>query len=240
MTEVETRVIDTNVAIGLTIKRHDLHEKSWEYTVEQSATVYLPPTAGDEFDNLKPDIEGEIQNQLSKHQGEALAKYGDKENLIRDDLCDLKQNFIDDGWDIAEFLRTYYDCLIKDFRVKPERIEFDLGNIINGVGDDPCSEYGGWRNVVDKWTRGVDSYPNLKSNLLIYEGDDPDICVEAHHIATTQDGRTELGSADGDFLDHKKIEDDEDDDEYEPRPRRDDIIDQTALCDVIDLRPDNW
>jgi len=232
MTEVETRVIDTNVAIGLTLKRHTHHEKSWEYIVEQSGTVYLPPTAGDEFDDLKPDIEGKMQNQLSKHQGEALAKYGGKEKLTRDDLRDIKQNFIDDSWDVAKYLRKYYDKLISDFEVKPERIEFDLGDMVNGVGDDPCSEYGGWQNVVDRWTRGVDPYPTLKSNLLIYEGDDPDICVEAHHIATIQGGETELGSADGDFLDHKENED-------EPRPRRDDIIDQTALCDVIDLRPDD-
>lgn len=223
------RVIDTNVAIGLVLKCHTHHERSWEYVVEQDGTVYLSPTAKAEFDDLKSGIETELRQQLSKHQAIVDGKYGHKDTLSRSDLEHIRDRIVDYDDDVAQFLRSYYDDLIQDqFSVDPLQIEYDVGDFISEVGKDPCTDLGGWRQVISMWTKGVDPYPTIKRNLLIYEGDDPDVCIDAHHIATEMRGHTELGSADGHFIDTH---------DGEPRSRKADILDKTALDDVVDLRP---
>jgi len=141
----------------------------------------------------------------------------------------IQRNLIDDDWDVARFLHDYYDDLISGFEVDILQLEYDIGDMIAEVGTDPCEEeFGGWRNVVKRWTRGVDPYDRLKSNLLLFEGDDPDVCIEAHHIAIETGLPTELGTADGHFIDQH---------EKEPRCRKEDILSKTELDDVVDLRP---
>ena len=222
------RIVDTNVAIGLVLMHHKFHDNSWSYTVNAPGDVYLPPTAAGEFTDLKDGIRKELRQEFSKHQGKVLAEFAGKDELDRSDLRYARDGLVDDDMEIADALRDYYDELIEEWHtVNPLQLECDLGDMYDEVGIDACQENGGWRSVLTVWTKSTGSYSSLKSSLLICEGPDPDVCIEAHHIATSFSDPTELGTADGDFID--KVD-------GEKKSRKQDILNQTDLADVIDLR----
>lgn len=224
----DVRVIDTNVVIGLTIKHDRHHATARAYTVGYDSTVYLPPTAKEEFEDLESDIRQELSVQITAHQEDVIETF-DEGRLQRRHLNHARNALLAEGDDITPALRGYYDNL-KSTRPQPYRQEIveDLNIMSIEVWEDASEDMGGWNSVVDIWTGGIDTYDGLKSQLLINSSEnDCQICVEAHHIALHNRGECEFGTADSDFIDHKS---------GEPWPREVDILELTEIDRIEDLR----
>lgn len=231
------RTVDTNVLIGLVIKRHIHHQNSFEYVVDAPDRVYAPPKAEEEFLDRVDEIRRQFRQDVMEHQTEvetAFADWGGK--LGAEQIKYARSGLLNEDMEAYGFLDAYYENLLnsRPVNVDPLQLEYDLQDIYMELGEDACArrlDGDGWRDVVTSWTRETGQHDDLQARLLIYEGDDPIICVQAHHIATVMDDErdveTELGTADGDFIDHK---------DGEPRARCDDILAETALSHIEDLR----
>lgn len=226
----EVRVVDTNVVLGLAIKYDEHHDQSRGFVENFSGDVYIPPTAKDEFDDLEQEIRETLNQEISKHHSDFDEEFGDWEGKLREKhIKYLRDSVLEDKMAAAVFLREWYNKIInRNFvEVDPIFIDEALGDFALEVYEDATKDIGGWKNLAIPWTRGCDSYHSLKDKLLLPDGNDLKICVESHHIAGEMAEPTEIGTADGDFIDHR---------DGEPHSRRKDIEIKTDLETVVDLR----
>ena len=91
---------------------------------------------------------------------------------------------------------------------------------------DQTKEHGGLESLVEYWEDPIPSYPDVEHELLIHEGDDPIVCIEAHHISTEEQSSTELATTNPrHFI--RQVGD-------EPETREENILRVTDLDAVVD------
>lgn len=224
-------VIDTGVLIGFTIEQDQHHENCKDYIIDGGhREVILPPTADSEFSNIEQRIRKSLSSEVSEHRQKVQRVVNDDPldrsglRFIRDGLLDS-----DDSERAYSFLYKFYSRLIKErVQIYVQEIISKLSNIETEVWVDWSQQYGGWKTHVRVWSKGTGQYPSIESNLLICEGDDPDICLEAHHISTLSPTEpTKIATANRrHFIDAVP---------GEPESREDNIERVTDLKEVIDL-----
>lgn len=179
-------VIDTGVLIGFTIEQDQHHENCRDYIIDGGhSDVFLPPTANAEFTMIEREIRESISDEVIQHRQSVQNEVNDDRldrsglRFIRDDLLDpneLKR--------VYSFLYKFYTNLIQTrVEIYIQEIVSKLSNIETEVWIDRSEDYGGWQSHVSVWIRDIETYPSVQSDLLIHEGDDPQICIEAHHIS---------------------------------------------------------
>lgn len=224
-------VLDTGVLIGISIEQDQHHERCVEYTLNQSHDIYATPTVRDEFERKADEIRSELADEIAQHR-QAVIREIQKEKLKREDILYIRDQLLpDDPYDYRpyRFLYEYYTNKADD-RVVVDRleIELELEDMEAEVFEDAAAEYGGWRGLVNVWSQGIDEYPSIESELLVREGDDPDICIEAHHIASEM-GANPAHLATGNPAHFKNQVG------GEPESREENILRLTALTKIVDL-----
>jgi predicted nucleic acid-binding protein len=225
------KVLDTGVLIGVIVSQDQHHAKCIEYVADFDGDAYATPTVGDEFKQKLSEIRGKLRNEILNHRKEIVKQVG-KKQLGRTELVKIREKRLDDEWNAHRFLFEFYSKLADEGGTKRQELTNKLSNMATEVGQDGAKEHGGFNALVDGWPHGVKPYPNVRSNLLIHEGDDPDVCIEAHHVAVTIGGETELGTTNPKHFIRKH--------ESEPESREENILRETNLSHIEDLSMDRY
>lgn len=224
-------VIDTNVLIAYTIEQDQHHRNCREYILNGGHNrAYLPPTAHAEYNRKEPQIRQYLRSEVNDHRSKVTAEVNSGEHDSYA-LSHIRNEILNEAQcpHAYPFLYRWYSILIqKRTKIRRKTLLKGLSDIQAEIQQDASKPDGGWKSHVSVWNKPIPEYASLKSNLLIHEGDDPQICVEAHHIGGEHSGTpTILATANpSDFYDQN---------EGEPKSRRDDIVSKTDIDDVKDL-----
>lgn len=220
------KVLDTGVLIGIAVEQDQHHQECIDYVANSDSDAYATPTVIYEFKDKLSDIRDELSREIRQHRKEVI-KHTGKKRLNRTDLVKIRENILDTDFEAHRFLFEFYDKIADRGQIERNTLTNMLSNMATEVHNDGAREYGGFNSLISAWTRGIDSYAKVESQLLICEGDDPDVCIEAHHVAETVAKDTELGTTNPrHFI--QKLDD-------ESESRKDNILRVTSLVDVVDL-----
>ena len=228
---VQIKVLDTGVLIGMCIEIDQHHTKCFDYVVEDDCKeIYITPTVGSEFKRISKVVRQKLSQSIGEHRQKVVREFND-EKLGRDRLRYIRDSVLDSKNRSYRFLYEYYSEKLKN-RVSVDKLEIlmDLNDMETEVWMDACQEYGGWKSFVSGWNKGIDTYSDVEKDLLVCEGDDPHVCLEAHHVAVNTGKVTELGTTNPRHFIDKRV--------GEPESRKDNILRITDLRDVKDLSCD--
>lgn len=217
------KVLDTGVLIGITVAQDQHHERCLDYVVGSDGKNYATPTVWDEFKPKIKEVRNQLSEEIKQHRKDIIREFG-KTVLNRTDLVKIREQFLEADTRAHRFLFEFYDDLSS---IELDELADKLSDMATEVFDDGAKESGGFESLVSGWSRGCDSYPEIREELLICEGDDPDVCIEAHHIAITVSDKTEIGTTNPRHFTEDKRD--------EPESRKENILRVTALVDVVDL-----
>jgi predicted nucleic acid-binding protein len=220
------KVLDTGVLIGILVAQDQHHDDCLDYVVDSNGDAYATPTVGQEFKTKIGDIRNTLSQEIKQHRRAVIRHIG-KKTLDRTDLVQIRENLLETDFDAHRFLFKFYEKIADRGEIGRIQLTNMLSNIATEVYNDGAKEHGGFNSLVSGWSRGIDSYPGVESQLLICEGDDPDVCIEAHHVAETVTEDTELGTTNPKHFIRKQ--------DGEPESRKDNILRVTSLIDVVDL-----
>lgn len=224
-------VIDTGVLIGFSIKNDQHHETTKEYILNNGPdTLYIPPRAKTEYDNIESHIRNQFRHEVIQHRQNVSSRFNSQKvtqngfQYIRDQILNESNQER-----VHAFLYRWYTNLYKqNVTLKKSTVIRRLSNIETEVMKDRSQKWGGWKSHINVWAKGTDSYPSIKSNLLLSDQPDLDILLEAHHISTQQvQKQVEFGTANPQDFKYKN--------DGEPKKREDDIKDKTDLDHIEDL-----
>lgn len=220
------KVLDTGVLIGIVVSQDQHHSKCLDYVTDFEGDAYATPTVGQEFKKKLTEIRKTLRREILEHRKEVIRQVGNK-RLGRTELVNIRENILDEDSNAHRFLFEFYSKLADDGQVGRQKLANKLSNMATEVNQDGAKEYGGFKSLVKGWSQGVSSYQNIRRNLLIHEGDDPDVCIEAHHVAVTLGEETELGTTNPKHFIRKH--------DSEPESREENILRETEISRVVDL-----
>ena len=189
-------VLDTGVLLGATIEKDTHHEECIDY-LRTKETCYVTPAVEREFDTKDRDIRETLSDEISQHRHDVSSEVDDQ-TLSPSAIDWIRTNLLNQELNSYRFLDQYYQNLRSEARFSTiDRLQVisDLEEMEFEVWEDETEEYGGLESLVDYWDDPIPSYPDVEHELLICEGDDPIVCIEAHHIATEEQPPTELATA---------------------------------------------
>lgn len=224
------KILDTGVLIGIIVEQDQHHQDCIDYVDDSDSDAYTTPVVRDEFQKKIRDIQRKLTQQILKHRRNVL-KHTQEGQLDRTDLVKIKENVLNTDSEAHRFLYDFYDVVadrvIERGPIERRELANKLSNMSTEVGCDGAREYGGFDSLVSCLEIAVDSYPTVESQLLICEGDDPDVCIEAHHVAETVSEDTELGTTNPRHFTRKH--------DNEPESRKENILHATSLVGIEDL-----
>jgi len=224
-------VLDTGVLVGMVFAHDQHHDECLEYVRGINGPVYITPCVGNEFSEKSKVIPKELKDEVRAHRKQIIRKYN-KDELNVSDIVKIQQQMLSTKDKSHRFLFQYYDEKKGGDNIKLRELTNDLSDMVMEIGKDACQEYGGFKSLITPWTKGCDSYPTVETNLLVKEGDDKQVCIEAHHVATKEQGDTELATANPKHF-IRRVGD-------EPVSRKENILDVTNLFDVKDTSQSNY
>lgn len=223
----DVSVLDTGVLLGATIETDTHHEECIDYLLTKEI-CYVTPTVKREFDTKDEDIRTTLADEISQHRHDVSTEV-DSQILSPNTIDWIRTNLLDRQLNSYRFLEQYYQNLRGEARFSTiDRLQVisDLEEMEFEVWEDESTEYGGLDSLVERWDDPIPSYPNIKRELLIHEGDDPIVCIEAHHIAIEEPQATELATTNPrHFI--RRVGD-------EPETREENILRVTAIDAVVD------
>lgn len=188
-------VLDTGLLIGATIEKDTHHEECIEYLLGRDV-CYVTPTVEREFEHKDEEIRSTLADEISQHRQDVSTEV-DNERLSPEAIDWIRRNLLDRGFKSYRFLERYYQNLRGDARFSNiDRLQVisDLEEMEFEVWEDESESYGGLESLIEYWKVPIPSYPEVERELLIHEGDDPLVCIEAHHIASQEQPPTELAT----------------------------------------------
>lgn len=223
----DVSVLDTGVLIGATIEKDTHHEECIDYLLAKEL-CYVTPTVKREFDTKDEDIRNTLADEISQHRHDVSTEVSNQ-TLSPSAIDWIRTNLLDRELNSYRFLEQYYQNLRGEARFSTiDRLQVisDLEEMELEVWENETEEYGGLESLVEHWDDPVPSYPDVERELLICEGDDPIVCIEAHHIATEEQPPTELATTNPrHFI--RQVGD-------EPETREENLLRVTNLDAVVD------
>ena len=220
------KVLDTGVLIGITIAQDQHHEECLNYVVDSDADAYATPIVGQEFKDKLSEIRDILSREIKKHRKTVIKNFG-KNILNRTDIVQIREDILNTDFNSHRFLFEFYEEIAQQGEIERSQLANLLSDMATEVYKDGAKEHGGFNSLVSGWSRSMDSYPDVENELLICEGDDPNVCIEAHHVAKTVNVDTELGTTNPKHFIEKQ--------DGEPESRKENILRVTSLVDVVDL-----
>lgn len=220
------QVLDTGVLVGIAVAHDQHHQKCLDFVLESNEASYATPTSVYEFRDKLPEVRNTLSRDIKRHRRTLVKQIG-KKRLDRTDLVQIREQILDTELDAHRFLFEFYNQLTQQGEIKRANLIDRLSDMATEVHEDAATEHGGFNSLVTAWTKGISRYPAIEKDLLISEGDDPDVCLEAHHIAVKVERETELGTTNPNhFIKHL---------DNEPESRKNNILRLTDLADIRDL-----
>jgi|AntRauMinimDraft_3_1070383.scaffolds.fasta_scaffold03156_2 predicted nucleic acid-binding protein len=222
------KVLDTGVLLGVTIEKDTHHELCFEY-VNDGGTCYVTPTVKQEFGQKENEIRTRLYEEINDHRVE-FASEVDSDTLSIGAIDWVRSNLLDRDMDSFRFLAEYYQQKREECRIRNvDKLEvvMELEDMEMEVWEDAAKDKGGLESLYTHWQDGIGDYSDVERDLLIYEGDDDKVCLEAHHIAVCLDHTTEIGTTNRNHF-IKQCGDEEE-------TREDNILRVTELEAVRDL-----
>jgi hypothetical protein len=219
-------VLDTGVLIGICVEKDQHHKNCYEYVVDDdNKDCYATPTVKREFEDVEEHIRTELSREIRKHR-EKITNEIDEGKLDKDDLHFIRDTLLDKEFRAYTCLYEYYTQKAKtEYRIDKLELEFDLNDMETEVWESPVEE-DIW-NIVEYWDDGVKEDTKVRKSILVKEGDDVEVCMEAHHVAKTLGLYTELATVNPrHFIEHVK---------GEPESREENIKRHTKIDEVVDL-----
>lgn len=220
-------VLDTGVLLGATIEKDTHHEECIDYLLEKD-TCYVTQTVEMEFDVKDEEIRTTLADEISQHRHD-VSREVDSQTLSTSSIDWIRSNLLDRELNSYRFLEEYYQNLRDRARFSTiDRLQVvsDLEEMEFEIWEDETKEHGGLKSLVKYWDDPIPSYPDIKRELLIHEGDDPIVCIEAHHIATEKGPPTELATTNPRHFIRQVGDEDE--------TREENILRVTNLAAVVD------
>jgi len=225
----ESSVLDTGVLIGVSVENDTHHHDCIDYVIDKSK-CYVTPTVDKEFQRKESEIRTTLSGEIADHR-HAVSNEVEQDSISEDVISWIETNLLSRCENAYRCLKTYYADKKDEARIRRiDKLEIisDLEEMEMEVWEDAAERHGGLSELVTYWDDPIPSYRDVERELLICEGDDPVVCVESHHIATTGKSRhTELATTNP--VHFVRQVDDEDE------TRKGNILRVTDLDDVIDL-----
>jgi predicted nucleic acid-binding protein len=224
----EAKVLDTGVMLGVTIEKDAHHELCLDY-VTAGEPCYVSPTVREEYKRKEKRIRQKLNEEIINHRNDFIDEV-ESDPLTSGAIDWICSELLDRDMDSFRYLHKYYQRKRNESRIQSVsqlEIEADLEDMEMEIWEDAAKDQGGAESFFVDWDRGLENYAGVERNLLIYEGDDPQVCLEAHHIAATLGTPTELGTTNTKHF----IEEHE----GEESSRENNILTVTALESVHDL-----
>lgn len=189
------KVLDTGVLIGVTIEKDAHHELCFDYMTD-GGTCYVTPTVEKEFGRKEDEIRNRLYKEINNHRVEFDSEV-DSSTLSVKAIDWVRNNLLDRKMDSFRFMAKYYqqkreECRIRN--VDKLEVTMELEDMEMEVWEDAAKDKGGLESLFTRWQKGIGIYPDVKEGLLVYEGDDKKVCLEAHHIAVCLNHTTEIGT----------------------------------------------
>lgn len=223
----DVSVLDTGVLLGATIEKDTHHEECIDYLLAKESS-YVTPTVKQEFDDKDEEVRSELADEISQHRHDVSRKV-DNETLTPSAIDWIRTNLLDGDLNSYRFLEEYYQNLRGKARfsnIARLQVISDLEEMELEVWKDEAETHGGLKSLVEYWDDPIPSHPEIKTELLIHEGDDPIVCIEAHHIATKEQPLVELATTNPrHFI--RRVGD-------EPETREENILRVTCLDAIVD------
>ena len=222
-------VLDTGVLIGVTVEKDTHHRRCVDYVVEKSE-CHVPPTVDQEFQRKETEIRTTLSEEIIDHR-HAVSREVEQAVISEGVIGWIESNLLDPEKNSFRCLKAYYEHKKDQARFRNiDKLEIisDLEELELEVWEDAADSYGGIDELISKCEGPIPGYPDIERKLLICEGDDPVVCIEAHHIAaTTDDTQIELATTNPvHFI--RQVE-------GETETRKENILRVTDLADVVDL-----
>ncbi|GAA0459684.1 hypothetical protein GCM10008985_15100 [Halococcus dombrowskii] len=224
----EVKVLDTGVMLGVAIEKDSHHKTCFDY-VSDREPCYVPPTVRSEYKDKENEIRSELNQEIVDHRNE-FTETVESDPVTSGTIDWICANLLNRDMRSFRCLHKYYQEKRAESRTRsiPQmEIELDLEAMEMEVWEDAAKDRGGAESFFTDWDRGFASYPDVERDLLIHEGDDPQVCLEAHHIATILEEPTEIGTTNPKHF--------TDAHEGESSSREDNILTVTALSSICDL-----
>lgn len=222
------KVLDTGVLLGVTAEKDAHHELCFDY-VADGGTCYVTPTVKKEFSRKENEIRTQLYEEINDHRIEFTSEVN-SDTLSVGTIDWVRNNLLDRDMNTFRFLAEYYQQKREECRIRNmDKLEvaMELEAMEMEVWEDAAKDKGGLASLYTCWQNEIEKYPDVERNLLIYEGDDDKVCLEAHHIAVCLDQTTEIATTNSAHF----IEQCED----EEVPREKNILGVTELEAVRDL-----
>jgi len=222
-------VLDTGVLIGVSVENDTHHNECVEYVVERS-DCYVTPTVEAEFQRKEAEIRTTLSEEISEHRHD-VSQEVDQEVASDGVISWIETNLLESVDNAYRCLKAYYENKRREARFRRiDKLEIisDLEEMEMETWEDAAATHGGVSELVSNWDGPIPSYPDVERELLICEGDDPVVCIEAHHIATTSEvTRTELATTNPvHFI--RRVDD-------EDETREENILRVTEIDEIADL-----
>ena len=223
----DVSVLDTGMLLGAIIEKDTHHEECIDYLLGKEL-CYATPTVEREFESKDEDIRSTLADEISQHRHDVSSEV-DNQTLSPSTIDWIRTNLLNRELNSYRFLEQYYQNLRGDARFSTiDRLQVitDLEEMELEVLKDETEEYGGLESLVEYWVDPIPTYPDVERELLIHEGDDPIVCIEAHHIATEEQSSTELATTNPRHFIRQEGD--------EPETREENIVRVTNLDAVVD------
>ena len=222
-------VVDTNVLVAISIELDMHHENCLEY-VRDTDCCHVPPVVSHEFAKVESKLRTTLFEDLAEHRLQVEREI-ESGHITPGKIQEIRRRAIDEDWRSHNHIHAFYDQLEMSAGYDPiYKIELvdQLEMLENEVWQDAAIEHGGLSELVDYWNGSMSRDPTVRSKLLVHEGDDVDVCLEAHYIAKkTPDCTTELGTANPRHFVYQVS--------GEPESREDNICRVTAIDSIENL-----
>lgn len=223
----KVRVLDTGVVIGTTIDKNQ-HYKNCSKYIQSGNTTYTPPTTDQEYQKRESHIRDTLAEEIRHHREDVINEV-DKGTISEGTFKWIRDNLLDPNYRSFTYLYEYYNNKISESRfenILRLQLSYDLDDMSYEVYDDASKDLGGLRSITVPWTSPIPQYPSVESALLL-NGNDRQICIEAHHIALNCSSDVELATTNPkDFIEHRP---------GEPVSREDNILNCTDIATNEDL-----
>lgn len=220
------KVLDTGVLIGVAVAQDQHHQACLDYVADSGDEPYITPTVGDEFEEKLEEIRDQLSREIKQHRSDIIKHVG-QTTLDRTDLVKIRENILETDFEAHRFLYEFYEVIAEKGDISRGELTNMLSNMATEVYYDGAKEYGGVGSLISMWKRDIELDADVEKDLLICEGDDPIVCLEAHHIATTVQENTELGTTNPQHFIRQQC--------GESESRKENILRVTALDDIVDL-----
>jgi len=210
--------IETGVLVGYCVFLDPHHAKCKAYVDGEGRDLYTSEGVHKEYEATKKSVSSRLSNAVLDHVHD-LKNEVSQGYLDPMDVNNIKKNVLHHENDAYQFLYRYYDDVVNN-GIQKRELEGNLREIARDIDRLVASRQEELEEMIEEWEQ-QDDHPDIQEALSMIHEPDRTWAVEAHDLAIHNGSSIEFATTNPtDFI-------------Y--RGRKQIILDNTALDDVVDL-----